>query len=112
MTLHGSGVLSALGLTAAKSVATPAVSNEEVNSDDEIELSDSIAATYRSCVGSLLFIQADRRDFQRECCILARGLAHPTKRDDRRLRCLGRYIVGAPDLAVKLCRPRDVSGTI
>ena len=109
-TKYITGVLSALGLTAAKSVATPAVSNEEVNSDDEIELSDSIAATYRSCVGSLLCSQSDRRDFQRECCILARGLAHPTKRDDRRLRRLGRYLEGAPDLAVKLCRPRDVSG--
>ena len=103
-------VLAALGLEAAKPAATPAVvggsgrqSSQEEN-DDEEKLPPTEAAHYRSCLGLLLYVAADRWDIQRECSVLARALKEPTRGSMAGLRRLARYLRGTGDMTLRLRR--------
>eukprot|EP00971_Amphidinium_carterae_P350904 6491802-Amphidinium_carterae.1 len=92
---HIANVIKALQLTGTNAAKTPYL-NEERPEEDE-ELSPSMQACFRSCIGGLMYLCTDRPDIQREVCILASSVRSPKEYDMRKLIKVARYLIGTSD---------------
>ena len=66
--------------------------------DDSPQLEPSKAATFRECVGRLLYLSHSRPDIQFAVCVLSSKMAKPTSTSFRWLLRVVGYLAGAPDL--------------
>ena len=66
--------------------------------DDSAELEPTKAATFRECVGRLLYLSHSRPDIQFAVCVLSSKMAKPTSMSFRWLLRVVGYLSGAPDL--------------
>jgi len=99
---HVVNVINALGLANSNGAATPHLDEEQP--EHSPLLKDGKEVTYRTCVGSLLYVCGDRLDINREVNLLSSALSNPTEFDMRRLVRVGKYLVKFPDLGVWLRR--------
>eukprot|EP00971_Amphidinium_carterae_P348332 6490436-Amphidinium_carterae.1 len=83
---------------ALKVAPTPGVAREEGTE----WLSEEKSASYRSCVGSLIFLAADVEELAYSVKELARDLMHPQETDWLNLTRMARYLSGRLDYAVHL----------
>ena len=87
-------VMEALGLTeASKSLTSPGVRDEE-DLDDGLPRVLGDDQIYRSIVATINFMSTDMPDIQFACKEACRDMSAPTDRSWRKLKRLGRYLVG------------------
>ena len=96
---HVQKIVSALGLDTAKPSAVPGCKLDTKFKGSEELLDDTLATLYRSCVGSAIFLGGDRNEIKFSTKKLSQKMAKPTKGAWARLKRLGRYLKGRPNLA-------------
>jgi hypothetical protein len=95
-------VLVELGLTTAKPSVVPESKVETKQKDDEEKLNSKEHAEYRRCVGKMLHLAPHRVDLQHGIGVLSRGMSSPTKKDQRRLKKMARFLIGTRDVELAL----------
>ena len=94
---HADIIIRELGLEEAKSVKTPGEEEQEWRQDeDDQEVVGKEATQFRGLAARANYLSSDRADIQYATKEVCRGMAKPTKRHMRKLRRLGRYLVGCP----------------
>eukprot|EP00971_Amphidinium_carterae_P078725 1557536-Amphidinium_carterae.1 len=101
-------VLRKLGLASCRLAPTPSACT--TGGDDEGLLDLNGVKTYRSSVGSLLYVAIDREDIQWEVSKLARRLREPRQCDLKLLKRVSRYLQGTRGLEVFFDKPPMNSG--
>ena len=88
----------ALNLQEAKSVQTPGRDEKcwQEEEEDRERLKNQDASQYRALAARANYLVLDRLDIQYAVKAICRGMSNPTRGDLRRLRRLGRYLVGRP----------------
>ena len=93
---HAELIVRGLGLEKAKSVNSPGEDEKPWEVEDNAELlQGSDVSTYRALAARANYLAQDRADIQFAAKEICRGMAQPTKGHLKRLRRLGRYLVGA-----------------
>ena len=101
-------LLSCAGLENCNPVHSPGVRSESRVPDEKPLLGPAEHSLYRTIVGKLMFIAAERPDIQfcvKEC---ARGVQSPSARDMQRAKRICRYLMGTRDWTLKLEPWKDV----
>ena len=94
---HGELIVRGLGLEEAKGVATPGEDAKPWSEEEEeTELSSSQGADYRGLGARANYLATDRPDIQFSTKEVCRGMAKPTEADKKRLKRLGKFLVGHP----------------
>eukprot|EP00971_Amphidinium_carterae_P185165 3677241-Amphidinium_carterae.1 len=96
-------LLHKLGMEDCKPAATP--STMTGGGEDDTMLDLNLVKTYRSAVGSLLYMASDREDIQWEVSKLARRLKEPRVCDLKLLKRVARYLQGTQEMETFLPRP-------
>jgi len=91
-----------LHLEGANTVRTPENTNEKWGPEDDIPLGIGPHRDYRTCVGKLLHLAKHRSDIQHGVGVLSQKLSKPTLMDQKRLKKMARYLVGARGVYLKL----------
>lgn len=87
----------ALSLQEANSVVTPGEETKSwMEDEDAKELDELQSREYRALAARANYLALDRADLQYSVKELCRGMSRPTMGDRRRLKRLGRYLVGRP----------------
>ena len=95
---HARNIVEALGLEKAVPSLTPGskdTGKNQRNAEDLLE--PARASTYASCVGSALYLAADRPDLQYAVGRLMSKISSSREMDWTSLKHLGRYLVGRPE---------------
>ena len=106
--LFDSLLLSCAGLEKCNPVHSPGVRSESRLPDEKPLLDSAEHSLYRTIVGKLMFIAAERPDIQfcvKEC---ARGVQSPSSRDMQRAMRICRYLMGTREWSLKLEPWKDV----
>lgn len=99
---HAEIIIQDLGLQEAKPLVTPVVKMEV---DDDFEKWDECSITKcKSIVARANYLVVDRPDIQYACKELSTAMSSPIRRDDERLKILGRYFLQRPRLVHKYWR--------
>ncbi len=94
---HAEIIVSKLGLKGeSRSVGNPGIKPSEFREEegDDEELEQSRATLYRGLVARANYLTQDRSDIQFAVRELSRYMAKPTQGDLRKLKRLGRYLIG------------------
>ncbi|XP_040986424.1 secreted RxLR effector protein 161-like [Juglans microcarpa x Juglans regia] len=81
-----------------KSVATPLIANEKLKKEDGVKEAD--AATYRSLIGSLLYLGATRPNIMYATSLLSRFMQCPNQIHFGAAKRVLRYIQGTKDFGI------------
>ena len=95
---HAEIIIESLGLSNAKGVDTPGVSENKLSDDDSEPLPKHEHTMYRAAAARCNFLGLDRPDIQYAAKEISRGMASPTQGDLIRLKRLGRYLINHPRL--------------
>ena len=99
---HAELIVKTLKLEDAKAVSTPGEDEKEWLMEEESEkLGEIQAREYRALAARANYMGADRADVQYAVKEICRGMANPTKGDWRKLKRLGRYLVGKPRVVLQ-----------
>ena len=95
---HVEIILEQLELQNAKSLTTPGVedSTTPVEEGDELPLTGDLASLFRAITARANYIAQDRADVQYAVKELCRKMATPAAGDLKKLKRLGRYLIGKP----------------
>ena len=94
---HAETIIKELRLEDAKEVKTPGEDvKARLEEEDEKELDGRDTTMYRRLTARANYLSADRSDIQYATKEVCRGMSKPTRGDQRKLRRLGRYLVGCP----------------
>ena len=78
-----------------------------MNDNDEEPLSEHDASRYRAMAGRASFLATDRTDLMYSTKEICRGMAEPTEGDWKKLKRLGRYLLGSGRLTTHDAWQRD-----
>ena len=95
---HAELIISELGLTEAKPVATPGTKQPAAEGDEEPLTDQGEVTAYRGISARGLYLSADRPELRFAVKELSRRMAKPTRGDLKELKRLGRYLRGRPRL--------------
>jgi hypothetical protein len=103
-------VLEELGLQDAKSSVIPQTKTDGKQANDAEELGTDEHFLYRRCVGKMLQLAAHRPDIQYTVGVLSQAVSAPTRRDQRRLKKLARFLAGTRnvELILRPCKPGEL----
>jgi hypothetical protein len=94
---HAELLVKSLNLEEAKPVSTAGEDEKEWKMEEESEsLEGTQAREYRALAARANYLAADRADIQYAVKDICRGMATPTRGGWRKLKRLGRYLVGKP----------------
>ncbi|MDL1135888.1 reverse transcriptase domain-containing protein, partial [Yersinia pestis] len=82
----------------SKPVSTPMTTNTKLSKDDKGSSVDH--TTYRSMIGSLLYLTATRPDLLQAVCMVARFQASPTETHLTAVKRIFRYLKGTMELGI------------
>jgi hypothetical protein len=92
---HAEIIITHQGLDSeSKAVVTPGEKDLHIEEDDDQELEGGEATNYRAMTARGIYMSQDRTDIQSSVKELARHMAKPRKSDRKRLKRLGRYLIG------------------
>ena len=93
---HSDIIINLLGLNGngSKSINTPG--EKSTNGGEEVLLDAGDATLYRAIVARANYLAQDRSDIMFAVKELTRHMSVPTEEDWKRLRRLGRYLIGTP----------------
>ena len=93
---HSDIIINLLGLDSvgSKSVNTPG--EKSTNNGEEVLLDAGDATLYRAIVARANYLAQDRSDIMFAVKELTRHMSVPTEEDWKRLKRLGRYLIGTP----------------
>ena len=99
---HAELLVSALDLKQAKAVQTPWEEDRPwKEAEEDMPLQEEEVRKYRSLAARANYLALDRCDIQYAVKEICRGMANPTRKDYRRLKRLGRYLVGRPRMVAR-----------
>ena len=99
---HAEMIIKDLGLNEAKSVATPG--EEEKKWEEELnkeELMPDDATRFRAIAARMNYVAADRPDLMYSVKEICRNMARPTRGAWKKLKRVGRYLIGKPRMVLK-----------
>ena len=108
---HLVGVAQLLGVENSPA-PTPYVEGDEPPPEKQTPLGDEQKATYKTCVGTFLYIAGDRMDMQKEIGELATNLQDPTDWDFKELVRVARYGAGTATYGNWLPRPESAEPVV
>ena len=88
-------VIAVLGVEEAKPMTTPSVKRTPTT-ESLAELENEIRAVHRTAVGKLLYMCQERADIMYSVKETARKIICPTESDVMNVKCIVRYLKGAP----------------
>ena len=99
---HAEMMIGELGLKEASGVGAPGEDEKKwEREENEEELNKEEATAFRSTAARGNYLGSDRVDIQYAVKEVCRGMAKPTKGDQKKMKRLGRYIVKCPRLVWK-----------
>jgi len=94
---HAEYIVKALNLEGAKAVQTPGEEERPwLEEAGRVELDPKEASQFRALAARANYLALDRPDIQYATKEVCRGMSRPAREDLRRLRRIGRYLVGRP----------------
>ena len=106
--MQNSSIVSSAGLENYNPVYSPVVRSESRVPDEKPLLGPAQHSQYRTIVGKLIFLAAERPDIQfcvKEC---SRGVQNPSVRDMQKAKSICRYLMGTRDWTLNLEPWKDV----
>ena len=97
---HADMIVQELALTGANGVTTPGKEEEPPENDPELSAADT--TRFRALAARANYLSADRPDLMYAVKELCRGMAKPTQWYWRKLKHLGRYLIGHGRTVLKL----------
>ena len=95
-------IIEGLGLKDAKAVVCPGEEEREWEKEEgETPLAGRRQTEFRAIAARANYLALDRSDIQYAVKEMCRGMAVPKERDWKKLKILGRYLVGAPRVVSK-----------
>ena len=91
-------LLKRIQIAACKSMSTPMSSNEKLQQKDAVEKAD--AKTYRSLVGSLIYLTNTRPDIVHSVSLILRFMNQPSKLHSAKAKRILRYLQGTKKLDI------------
>ena len=111
---HAELIIKTLKLESSKPVTTPGEEQKPwLEEEEEKPLEGEAASEYRALAARGNYLALDRPDIQYPVKELCRAMSRPTVGDRRKLKRLGRYLVGRPRVVAKYAyqhRPGQVDG--